>query len=80
MITWDVRKPYGCKFMGFKSKAIPSLEVLRNDGRFCGAFSAKPAPVSENKPTQRPTPSVGNPSKRRDSDFQSRYISINLIT
>lgn len=79
-ITWDVRQPYGCKFMGFKSKAIPSLEVLRNDGRFCGAFSAKPAPDHESPSTKHSTTSVGNPSKRQDSDFQNRYIPINLIT
>jgi len=42
MITWDVRTPYGCKMMGFRSRYIPSLEVLRTDGRFCGGFSAKP--------------------------------------
>ena len=32
-ITWDVRLPYGCKLMGFRSKVVPSLEVLRTDGR-----------------------------------------------
>ena len=80
MITWDVRKPYGCKFMGFKSKVIPSLEVLRTDGRFCGAFSAKPGRANENAPTERAMASVGNPSKRQDSDFQTPYIRINLVT
>jgi hypothetical protein len=43
-ITWDVRMPYGCKLMGFRSKVTPSLEVLRTDGRHCGGFVAKPAP------------------------------------
>ena len=80
MITWDVRTPYGCKFMGFKSKVIPSLEVLRTDGRFCGAFSAKPARGNENASTDRAVVSVGNPSKRRDSDFDTPYMRINLIT
>ena len=41
-VTWDVRMPYGCKLMGFRSKVVPSLEVLRTDGRFCGGFSPKP--------------------------------------
>jgi hypothetical protein len=27
--------------MGFKSKAIPSLEVLRVDGQFCHGFAPK---------------------------------------
>jgi hypothetical protein len=40
-VTWDVRMPYGCKLMGFRSKVVPSLEVLRTDGRFCGGFSPK---------------------------------------
>jgi len=40
-ITWDVRLPYACKLMGFRSKVVPSIEVLRTDGRFCGGFSAK---------------------------------------
>jgi hypothetical protein len=40
-VTWDVRMPYGCKLMGFRSKVVPSIEVLRTDGRFCGGFSAK---------------------------------------
>ncbi len=80
MITWDVRKPYGCKLMGFKSKIIPSIEVLRTDGRYCGGFSAKTRPLSNHAPAQRPTQSVGNPSMRRDSDLSRPLISINLIT
>jgi hypothetical protein len=46
-ITWDVRMPYACKLMGFRSKVVPSIEVIRTDGRFCGGFSAK-------QPAQRP--------------------------
>jgi hypothetical protein len=80
MITWDVRKPYGCKFMGFKSKVIPSLEVLRTDGRFCGAFAAKPARANEDKASEKTLVSVGNPSKRRDSDLLHPYTPINLTT
>jgi hypothetical protein len=40
-ISWDVARPYSCKLMGFKSKAIPSLEVLRADGQFCQGFALK---------------------------------------
>ena len=79
-ITWDVRKPYACNFMGFKSRAIPSLEVLRNDGRFCGAFSAKPRSASDNKSKNGAADAVGKPSKRQDSDFQNQYIPTNLTT
>ena len=34
--------PYACKLLGFKSKALPSIEVLRIDGRVCQGFTAKP--------------------------------------
>ncbi|WP_396435130.1 hypothetical protein [Limnohabitans sp.] len=33
--------PYACRAMGFSSKIMPSLEVLRTDGRFCRSFAAK---------------------------------------
>jgi hypothetical protein len=29
--------------MGFHSKIMPALEVLRADGQFCRAFEAKPS-------------------------------------
>jgi len=54
MITWDVRTPYGCKLMGFRSKYIPSIEVLRTDGRFCGGFSAKPLKNTAPDPKTKP--------------------------
>jgi hypothetical protein len=38
--------PYACKLLGFKSKALPAIEVLRLDGRFCQGFMAKPLPPS----------------------------------
>jgi hypothetical protein len=34
--------PYVCRAMGFQSKLLPSLEVLRIDGRFCHVFEPKP--------------------------------------
>ena len=79
-ITWDLRLPYGCKFMGFRSKVIPSLEVLRMDGRFCGAFSPKPAKPQADKAQQAPKQAVGQPSKRRETDRPGRFTPINLIT
>lgn len=33
--------PYACKAMGFQSKVLPSLEVLRVDGHFCRSFVPK---------------------------------------
>ena len=41
-ITWQPATPYACKAMGFKSKAIPSLEVFRNSGNQCMYFTPKP--------------------------------------
>ena len=35
--------PYGCSFMGFQSKILPCIEVLRADGMACRAFSPKAA-------------------------------------
>mgnify|MGYP000095973673 CR=1 FL=1 len=79
-ITWDLRLPYGCKFMGFRSKVIPSLEVLRTDGRFCSAFSPKPAKPQADKAQTSPKPAVNQPSNRRETDRSRPFISINLIT
>ncbi len=79
-ITWDVRMPYGCKLMGFRSKVVPSLEVLRTDGRFCGGFSPKPpkpAKVQANSAVKKP---VGNSSQRRETDPRRPIYHINLIT
>ena len=33
--------PYACRAFGFKSKNIPSLEVLSADGRSCKAYNSK---------------------------------------
>lgn len=91
-ITWDVRMPYGCKLMGFRSKVLPSLEVLRTDGRHCSGFSAKPTPahaqanVNAKAQTQgqgasiKPTQAVGKASDRRDSDRRGPFTPINVIT
>jgi len=76
-VTWDVRMPYGCKLMGFRSKVVPSLEVLRTDGRFCGGFSPKPAKADAQKASKKP---VGNSSERQKTDPRRRIYHINLIT
>jgi hypothetical protein len=80
-ITWDMRLPYGCKLMGFRSRVIPSLEVLRTDGRFCVGFEPKPhllEPVD--KPTQAHggTP-VKSPTPRRQSDRFKPFKGINVV-
>lgn len=40
-ITWDNKNPRGCFFYGFKSKALPSIVVLRSSGEKCQVFSPK---------------------------------------
>jgi hypothetical protein len=40
-ITWDIKNPYGCNLMGFKSRLLPSIEVLRADGHVCRGFISK---------------------------------------
>lgn len=40
-ITHIPYSPYACRSMGFQSRLIPSLEVLRVDGQFCRLFSPK---------------------------------------
>jgi hypothetical protein len=37
--------PYACRAMGFQSRTLPALEVLRVDGQFCRAFEAKASPA-----------------------------------
>ena len=76
-ITWDVRMPYGCKLMGFRSKVVPSIEVLRTDGRFCGGFSPKPVQPNAQQASKAP---VGNPSQRQKTDPRGPIQHINLIT
>ncbi len=76
-ITWDLRMPYGCKMMGFRSKVIPSLEVLRTDGRFCSGFSPKPAKPEAQKASKKP---VGKSSKSQKNDPRGPIYHINLIT
>lgn len=40
-VSWDPALPYTCRLMGFKSRALPAIEVLRADGVFCQGFAAK---------------------------------------
>ena len=40
-ITHQPATPYACQRLGFRSQILPSLEVLRTDGRFCQGFLSK---------------------------------------
>lgn len=40
-VSWDPNLPYACRLMGFKSRIMPAIEVLRADGLRCQGFSRK---------------------------------------
>jgi hypothetical protein len=40
-ITWDIKFPYGCKAMGFKSGQAPSLSVYKSSGTECLLFESR---------------------------------------
>ncbi len=44
-VSWDPGMPYSCRLMGFKSRVLPAIEVLRADGSRCRGFLPKPAPA-----------------------------------
>ena len=37
-VTWDRTFPYGCRRFGFKTRSVPSQEVLRSSGAPCAFF------------------------------------------
>ncbi len=39
--TWDKANPLGCKKFGFKTRQLPSVEVLATTGQQCCFFLAK---------------------------------------
>jgi hypothetical protein len=41
-VTWDKKFPWGCKAFGFKSRSMPSLDVLSSSGIECQQFLPKP--------------------------------------
>ena len=40
-VSWDPKMPYLCRLMGFKSRNLPALEIIRADGKPCQGFTAK---------------------------------------
>ena len=42
-VSWDPKMPYSCRLMGFKSRILPAIEVLRADGQRCQGFVRKPS-------------------------------------
>jgi len=41
-VSWDPKLPYLCRLMGFKSRSLPALEIIRADGKPCQGFTPKP--------------------------------------
>lgn len=39
--SWDPALPYSCKLLGFKSRSLPSVQVMQIDGRPCQGFAPK---------------------------------------
>lgn len=40
-VSWDPNLPYSCRLMGFKSRIMPAIEVLRADGSRCRGYLPK---------------------------------------
>ncbi|UQZ88394.1 uracil-DNA glycosylase [Deltaproteobacteria bacterium Smac51] len=40
-VTWEPKNPYGCRYMGFKGKFMPSMEVFRSSGMPCQKYKPK---------------------------------------
>ena len=45
-VSWDPKLPYLCRLMGFKSRSLPALEIIRVDGKPCQGFALKPPPAA----------------------------------
>ena len=59
-VSWDPKLPYLCRLMGFKSRSLPALEIIRVDGKPCQGFALKPQPASA-----QPNPSTQLSGLRR---------------
>lgn len=54
-VSWDPNLPYTCRTMGFKSRIMPAIEVLRADGSRCRGFLPKPQPAGSSADAAPPT-------------------------
>ena len=51
-ITWDNKRPYGCRAMGFISAKLPCTAVLEIEGRDCLSFERKDTGLTNDKRLQ----------------------------
>jgi hypothetical protein len=58
-VTWDRSFPMGCKYFGFKTRQLPSVEVLTSSGMQCNVFTPKSG-------AEGPTPKDPPPDTPRD--------------
>jgi len=40
-VTWEKKKPHGCRAYGFKSETIPSIVVRQSSGMACSFYEKK---------------------------------------
>lgn len=40
-VTWDNANPQGCNKFGFKTRQMPSVEILATTGKQCSFFTSK---------------------------------------
>ena len=52
--TWDRSAPLGCKMFGFKTRQLPSVEVLASTGKQCHFFECKEGVFNFRPPTVLP--------------------------
>ena len=63
-VSWDPKMPYLCRLMGFKSRSLPALEIIRADGKPCQGFTAK---------AQRPAVAAGPAVQANPSTYLSAF-------
>ena len=40
-VTWDPKRPKGCKYFGFKSMVMPCQVVLKSSGTHCNMYTKR---------------------------------------
>ena len=40
-MTWEKKKPHGCRAYGFKSEQVPSVVVKQSSGSDCNFYEVK---------------------------------------
>ncbi len=48
-VTWDRNFPKGCRAMGFKTREMPSVTVLKSSGQECLRYEPKESPAKRDK-------------------------------